>query len=94
VDPLRFRANVYIEGLAPWVEFSWLDKEISVGPTRLAVFKRIKRCDATNVDPTTAARDMAIPAILMRTWGHSDLGVYATVVEGGTVSVGSEVSHC
>ena len=40
-----------------------------------------------------APRDMAVPATLMRTWGHMDLGVYAKVVEGGTVSVGSEVGQ-
>jgi uncharacterized protein YcbX len=93
VDPLRFRANVYVEGLAPWAEFGWLDKEVAIGPTRHQVFARIKRCDATNVDPTTAARDMAIPATLLRTWGHQDFGIYAKVVAGGTVSVGSEVVH-
>jgi MOSC domain-containing protein len=93
VDPLRFRANVYVEGLAPWAELQWLDQAISIGPVRLDVFARIRRCDATNVDPTTAARDMAVPATLMRTWGHQDLGMYAKVVEGGTISVGSEVVH-
>src|SRR5262245_56963066 len=25
VDPLRFRANLYVEGVEPWSEFSWLD---------------------------------------------------------------------
>jgi uncharacterized protein YcbX len=92
VDPLRFRANVYVEGLAPWTEFSWLDKAISIGPARLEVFARIRRCDATNVDPATGARDMAIPATLMRTWGHQDLGIYATVAVGGDVAVGSKVA--
>ena len=93
VDPLRFRANVYVEGLEPWAEHHWLDQAIRIGPTRLEVFSRIRRCEATNVDPATAARDMAVPATLMRTWGHMDLGMYARVVEGGTVSVGSEVGQ-
>jgi uncharacterized protein YcbX len=92
VDPLRFRANVYVEGLAPWAEFGWRDKEMAIGPTRLEVFARIRRCEATNVDPSTAARDMAIPATLTRTWGHQDLGIYATVVSGGTVGVGDAVA--
>jgi uncharacterized protein YcbX len=93
VDPLRFRANIYIEGLAPWAELKWLDRAISVGSARLEVFARIRRCDATNVDPTTAARDMAVPATLMRTWGHEDLGMYAKVVEDGTISNGDEVGQ-
>jgi uncharacterized protein YcbX len=92
VDPLRFRANLYLEGAEPWSEFAWLDKQISVGPARLGVFARTQRCEATNVDPATGSRDMAIPAHLMRTWGHQDVGIYAKVVEGGTISVGSPVA--
>jgi uncharacterized protein YcbX len=89
VDPLRFRANVYLEGLAPWAELGWVDREIGIGPARLAVLARTERCAATNVDPTTAARDMAIPATLLRTWGHQDLGIYAEVVGGGgTIRIG------
>jgi uncharacterized protein len=89
IDPLRFRGNLYVAGLEPWAEFSWLDKELRVGGTRLAVFARTTRCEATNVDPGTGARDMAIPALLTRTWGHSDFGVYAKVVEGGEISAGT-----
>lgn len=92
VDPLRFRANLYLEGLEPWAEFGWLDKGISVGPTKLQVFARTQRCDATNVDPATGARDMAIPAHLMRTWGHQDVGIYAKVTEGGSIAVGAAVT--
>src|SRR5205823_3140148 len=89
VDPLRFRANLYLEGLEPWAEFAWLDKELRIGEARLAVFTRTQRCEATNVDPATGARDMAIPSVLMRTWGHSDFGVYAKILEGGTVTAGT-----
>ena len=93
VDPLRFRANVYVEGLAPWAELNWVDKEIGIGPTRLKVLACTERCAATNVDPTTAARDMAIPATLLRTWGHQDLGIYATVVAGGTIRIGDALGQ-
>jgi uncharacterized protein YcbX len=91
VDPLRFRANLYLEGIEPWSEFTWLDKTIRVGPARLSVFARTGRCDATNVDPATGARDMAIPASLTRTWGHGDFGIYAKVESAGEVSAGASV---
>jgi hypothetical protein len=91
VDPLRFRANLYVDGLAPWAEFGWLNEEIQVGQATLGVFARTQRCDATNVDPATGARDMAIPAQLMRAWGHQDFGIYAKVVAGGEVAVGAPV---
>jgi uncharacterized protein YcbX len=92
IDPLRFRANLYLDGIEPWSEFTWLNQEISIGPARLTVFARTQRCEATNVDPATGARDMAIPAHLMRTWGHQDLGIYAKVMSGGEIAVGAPVT--
>jgi uncharacterized protein YcbX len=92
IDPLRFRANLYLDGLEPWSEFTWLNREIGIGPTRLTVFARTQRCEATNVDPATGARDMAIPAHLMRTWGHQDLGIYAKIMSGGQIAVGAPVT--
>lgn len=92
VNPLRFRANIYVDGIEPWEEFSWLDRDIAVGGIRLSVFHRTRRCDATNVDPATGARDLAIPATLLRTWGHSDFGVYAKVIGAGRIATGDPVS--
>jgi uncharacterized protein len=86
VDPLRFRANIYIDGLEPWAEFKWLDRDLAVGAARFSVIKRTQRCEATNVDPRTAARDMALPSVLQRTWGHSDFGIYAKVTAAGTIA--------
>ena len=91
VAPGRFRANLYLEGIEPWAEFRWLDKEIKIGPATLSVFARTQRCEATNVDPDSGARDMGIPALLMRTWGHSDFGIYAKVIDGSEISVGAPV---
>lgn len=91
IDPLRFRPNVVVDGLEPWAEFAWVGHAIAIGRTRLEVFTRTERCDATNVDPSTGARDMAIPALLRRSFGHADFGVYATVVDGGEVRNGDGV---
>lgn len=92
INPLRFRPNVVVDGLGPWEEFDWLDKEIAVGGAKLGVFQRTQRCAATNVDPETGKRDTAIPAVLQRTWGHPDFGVYARVTLGGEAAVGDPVS--
>ena len=92
VDPLRFRANVYIDGIAPWAEFGWIDKTLIIGGANLVVFKRTQRCEATNVDPQTAQRDMAIPAVLSRTFAHTDLGIYARVATGGVITAGDAVN--
>jgi hypothetical protein len=93
VDPLRFRANIYVDGVEPWAELDWLDKPVRIGPAHLAVFARTTRCEAIDVDPNTGARDMAIPAHLMRTWAHQDFGIYAKVVVGGSVAIGAPVNQ-
>src|SRR5262249_40060886 len=92
VDPLRFRANLYLDGVAQCDEFGWIDKEISVGSSKLGVFARTTRCEATNVDPVRGVRDMAVLALLQRTWGHRDFGVYAKVITGGEIAIGSPVA--
>ncbi|MCK0198416.1 MOSC domain-containing protein [Ancylobacter sp. 6x-1] len=87
VDPLRFRANLYLQGLEPWEEFDLIGHTISVGNgVKLRVTERIDRCAATNVDPSTGRRDMDIPGTLMRTFGNVDCGVFAEVVSGGVIS--------
>src|ERR1043166_2816461 len=66
VDPLRFRANVYVGGWPAWREFDLLGKEIAIGQARLKVVKRIVRCAATNADPVTGIRDLSIPETLLQ----------------------------
>ena len=91
IDPLRFRANLYLDGVPAWTEFKWIGKVLQIGSVSLKVFDRTTRCDATNVDPKTGARDMAIPATLQRRWSHSDFGVYAKVVTDGEIADGDPV---
>jgi uncharacterized protein YcbX len=92
VHPLRFRANVYVEGWPAWREFELLDQTLAVGKARLKVVKRITRCAAVNVDPETAARDLDIPQALMRRLGHNECGVYAEVIAGGVIGVGDAIA--
>ncbi|MCX5479341.1 MOSC domain-containing protein [Kaistia geumhonensis] len=88
VDPLRFRANVYVTGLPPFVELDWVGRRAALGTAEIAIVKRTRRCVATNVDPATAERDMEIPANLLRLYDHMDCGVYAEVRAGGILNVG------
>lgn len=91
VEPLRFRGNLMIEGLAPWAEFELIGRTLAIGDARLEVLKPIARCAATNVNPVTAERDMTIPQTLARAFGHSDCGVYARIVTGGTIAPGDRL---
>jgi uncharacterized protein YcbX len=88
VDPLRFRANLTITGWPAWHEFDLLGRELAIGDARLKVVKRIVRCAATNVDPATGMRDLAIPDALMDAYGHADCGVYAEVITSGEIAAG------
>ncbi len=92
VDPLRFRGNVLVDGLAPWAEFDLVGQEIRTGAGLvLKVTKRIVRCAATEVDPVTAARDLDIVGAIDRLVGHRDLGIYAEVMRSGTLSEGDRL---
>lgn len=88
VDPLRFRANIHVEGWPAWAENGWEGRTVTLGPARAEVFKPIVRCAATMVDPVTAERDMDIPAALHGFYGHVLCGIYVHVAEGGAVRLG------
>jgi len=92
VDPLRFRANLYLEGMEPWEEFDLVGQVVEIGNhVRLKVTERITRCAATNVDPASARRDMDVPGTLLRSFGHIDCGIFAEVLEGGLIAEGDSV---
>lgn len=90
VDPMRFRANIYIDAQEPWVEFDWVGETVRAGSVTFEVCDRTERCEATNVNPETATRDMALPAALTRAYDHHDFGVYAIVSGGGKLAPGDE----
>lgn len=91
VDPLRFRANLYVDGIPAWAEFDWVGHMAEIGDAQLAITNRTDRCAATNVDPTSGTRDMNIPKTLTKSFGHYDVGVYARVDRGGRITVGDAV---
>jgi uncharacterized protein YcbX len=93
IDPLRFRANLYVTGWPAWAELDMVGRKLSIGDgVQVKITKRIVRCAATNVDPVTGARDLEIPATLMRTFGHADCGIYAEVLTPGTIAAGDRLS--
>lgn len=92
VDPLRFRANLYLEGMEAWEEFDLVGHTIEIGEhVELKVTEAITRCAATNVDPVTAQRDLDIPGTLQRHLHHNHCGVFAEVVKAGPIIAGDPV---
>jgi uncharacterized protein YcbX len=88
----RWRANLWLDGLAPWEEFDLIGREIAVGPVRLSVEERIGRCRATCANPETGRIDADTLGALERGYGHQDFGVYARVIAPGTIRTGDLVS--
>lgn len=88
LDPLRFRANFLFSGALPYAELDWVGREAMLGKARVRVFKRTQRCAATEVNPDTAERDAKPPKTLLQAYGHADMGIYATVLEGGRIALG------
>ncbi len=92
IDPLRFRANLYLDGAPDWGELGWLEREIAIGAARLRVISVITRCAATAVNPATAERDLDITGGLQRSFGHNLMGVYAGVLIGGEIALGDALT--
>jgi uncharacterized protein YcbX len=92
LDPLRFRANVYVEGWPAWAENDWAGKRLMLGWARAEVFKPIVRCAATHVDPTTAERDLDVTKALFDNYGHMLCGIYVQVTSAGALGLGDAVT--
>jgi hypothetical protein len=88
LDPLRFRANLYVEGWPAWAENGWTGKRLMLGWAEAEVFKPIVRCAATTVNPETAERDADVPKALFDAFGHLHCGIYVRMTKAGRVSLG------
>jgi len=92
LDPLRFRANVVVDGLAAWAEKSWIGRELAIGGARVRVAGQIDRCAATNVEPGTGKRDLNLPKTLSSAFGGNLFGVYLEVLTAGEVALGDPIT--
>lgn len=92
VDPLRFRANVYLDGLEPWEERGWLGREVTIGGVTLRGVEETSRCAATEVDPATARRDIPLPRLLVEHYGDDILGIFGEMITDGRIAVGDAVT--
>ncbi|MBP2324763.1 uncharacterized protein YcbX [Kibdelosporangium banguiense] len=90
VDPIRFRANVYVDGLPAWSELDTIGQELDLGGVRVQAVRRTKRCAATEVNPVTGCRDLPVCTMIDRTYGHQFMGIYLEVRTAGVVEKDSE----
>lgn len=91
LDPLRFRANIHLDGLPAWAERDWQEGELfRAGNVTLKVMSQIVRCNATNVNLETAEVDQNLPKTLMKQFSANLMGVYLLVEQGGSLTTGAE----
>jgi uncharacterized protein YcbX len=88
----RWRANLWIDGMPEWVERDWIGREIAIGDAVLQVVEHIVRCRATMANPETGVIDADTLAALKRGHGHQEMGVYAKVIKGGSITKGDTVT--
>ncbi len=91
IDPLRFRGNLYIDGLPAWREFDLIGRRIGAGSAEFDVLRGIRRCNATSIDPDGEAVDFNMPLHLRTAYGHIYCGVYARVKTGGIARSGDDL---
>ncbi len=94
-DPLdagRFRMTIELDGCAPHEEDTWQGRTARVGGAVVRVGGPVPRCVVTTLDPNTGLRDFPTLKLIKAYRGVTrenqlPFGVYADVVEPGTVRV-------
>lgn len=101
VDVRRFRLNFTLDvGDVPFVEDTWAGRVVAVGACRLRLLSGVPRCIAVENRPDDGDRGLRIQQRISKLrgpmtsdWGPGVLfGMYAEVVEPGSVAVGDQVT--
>lgn len=98
LDAHRFRMTCVVDGVAAYAEDEWLGRWIRIGDATVEPLGNVGRCAVTTHDPATGRRDLDTLELLARTRGDVPtseplpFGVWAEVVEPGTVRLGDPVT--
>jgi uncharacterized protein YcbX len=95
-DGRRFRMLLELDGPDALGEEEWADRRVRAGDALLLVGRPTPRCAVPSAGPDTGRRDRDVLRELLEARGDVDgeacLGVYAEVLEPGTVRVGDDVA--
>ena len=96
LDPGRFRMLLEIEGCEPHEEDTWRGRAVRAGSAVIGVGDPVPRCVITTLDPATGVKDFPTLSVIKKYRGVTDekqliFGVYADVLEPGTIRVGDPV---
>jgi uncharacterized protein len=97
VDARRFRMLLEVAGAHPHQEDEWMGHDVRIGEVVVRVNAFDPRCVITTQDPETGLGDIPTLHTIkgyrgLRDGKHIDFGVYADVVEPGTIRMGDAVS--
>ncbi len=97
VDARRFRMLLELAGAYPHQEDEWMNRDVRIGEVVVRVNAFDPRCVITTQDPETGLPDIPTLHTIkayrgLRDGKHLDFGVYADVVEPGTIRMGDPVS--
>ena len=87
----KFRGNIYIKNINPWVEFNWINKKILINDCLFNVSNKIPRCSATNLVPNSDQVDINLPKKLKEIYGHINMGVYLKPLTDGQINVSDKI---
>ena len=91
IDLERFRGNIYVEGLAPFEEFKWIDKTITINQKEFEVLSAIPRCKSTHYPYKSIQADCNVPQLLQQTYNHVDMGIYLRPTASTIVDLNSSI---
>ncbi len=90
-DPRRLRANIVVHTSEPFEEEGWIGRDITAGPVRLHVARRIERCRTIDLAQDGVVRTTRWLKALGAT-RDLRVAVYCDVLKHGVISVGDAVS--
>jgi uncharacterized protein YcbX len=85
LSPRRWRANIWLDGWAPWEEFDLIGKTLRIGSAEIAIREPVVRCMATTTNPDTGKRDADTLSVLN---DDREFCVYGEVVTSGEIALG------
>ena len=91
----RFRPNIIVktpEGEKGFIENSWIGKTLSIGnEVRLTITGPCARCVMTTLPQGALPKDPGILRTALK-HNHGNVGVYASVLQGGTIRPGDSMN--
>jgi uncharacterized protein len=98
LDGRRFRMTFGVDGVPAYAEDRWLGQRVRVGSALVEIAGNVGRCAVTTQDPDTGRPTFDTLRALQESRGHLPtseplpFGVWAEVVEPGSVAIGDDVT--